>query len=500
MWEYTIHKIQDLVRTKKISIKEITKDVLNHIKNTESSIRAYIHLCDEKKILKAADDIDNMLEGERKDLYGIPMALQDDICTSGVKTTCGSKILENFVSPYDAQVVRNMREENCILLGKTNLDAFGVGASTENSVFYTTHNPLDWKRVPGGSGGAAAVSSGEAFFALGSDTGGALRQSASFCGIVGLKPTYGLVSRYGLITHAPSMAQIGPLTKDVEDCALVLNAIAGYDKKDGTSAAREKEDYRKSLHKDIKGLKIGIITNDLGSKLHEDVKDGIDGAVAIFEGLGAKVDKLQLLHFSYGLPAYLLLSASECSSALARFDGVRYGDRSEDAKTIDDLFIKTRSERFERAEKVWMMLGMYGLKAGHYEEYYEKALKLRTLIQNDFRKAFKKFDIIISPTCPMLPFKIGEKSGNMLQMQQNYIYTAPVNLAGIPAISIPFEFKKELPIGIQIIGDFFKESLILQTAYAFEQSSGWQRRRPDFEKLKKAAHNSVNKVDWKRRG
>ncbi|MBF8984347.1 Asp-tRNA(Asn)/Glu-tRNA(Gln) amidotransferase subunit GatA [Lutibacter sp. B2] len=482
VYKLTAHEVRDKIKNKEISSKEVTESILIHIEKTDPHIGAYVSIRDEIALKRAKKVDKDIADGkEISDLGGIPMAVKDNICTAGMATTCSSKMLQNFIPPYNATVINKIYEKDSILIGKTNMDEFAMGSSTENSAFKITKNPWDTKRVPGGSSGgsAAAVASGEAFFALGSDTGGSIRQPASFCGLVGLKPTYGLVSRYGLIAYASSLDQIGPITKDVEDCALVMNAIAGYDSMDSTSANYKKVDYKKSLVKDVKGLKIGIAKEYFEEGIDYDVKKQVLASIEIFKSLGAEVEEVSLPHTKYALSAYYIIASCECSSNFARFDGIRYGFRAQGYENIKDLFIKNRTEGFGDEVKRRIMLGTYALSAGYYDQYYHKALKIRTLIKRDFDRAFEKFDLLITPTAPTTAFKIGEKTKDTLHMHMSDICTVPVNIAGVPAMSIPCGFKDGLPIGMQIIGNYFDESTILRAAYTFEKNTNYHKERPN---------------------
>ncbi|WZL74053.1 Asp-tRNA(Asn)/Glu-tRNA(Gln) amidotransferase subunit GatA [Clostridiaceae bacterium 35-E11] len=481
LYDLTVHEIMDNLRKKEASAKEVTEATFHRIANVESTIKAYISLCEEKA-LDWADKVDQQIgAGEGiPDLAGVPMALKDNICTKNILTTCASKMLENFIPPYNATVVKKIYAQKSVLIGKTNMDEFAMGSSTEHSAFHITKNPWNISCVSGGSSGgsAAAVASGEAFFALGSDTGGSIRQPASFCGLVGLKPTYGLVSRYGLIAYASSFDQIGPLTKDVEDCALVMNGITGHDKMDMTSVNRGKIDYKKALVRDIKGMKIGVIKEIFQEKMDKGVRQSILRALERLKDMGGIIEEASIPHIKYSLPAYYIMTSSECSSNLARFDGIRYGYRAKEYTDIKDLFMRTRSEGFGEEVKRRIMLGTYALGAGYYEEYYQHALKIRTLIKNDFEKAFKKFDVLITPTTLTTAFKLQERTENPLDMYLSDICTVPANIAGVPAISICCGFQEGLPIGMQIIGKPFNEGTLLRIAYTYEKSTDYHKKRP----------------------
>ena len=419
-------------------------------------------------------------------MAGIPIGIKDNICTKGIKTTCSSKILENFISPYNATVMEKINEENMINLGKLNMDEFAMGSSPENSYFKKTKNPWDLSKVPGGSSGgsAAAVAANMVPWALGSDTGGSIRQPASFCGVVGLKPTYGLVSRYGLIAFASSLDQIGPITKDVTDSAMLLNIIAGHDEKDTTSVDIPKKDYVKALTGNIKGLKIGVPKEFFGEGINEEVKKSIFETVEKYKELGAEVEEFSLDIAKYSLAAYYIIACAEASSNLGRFDGIRYTYRSPNAKTLEEIFKKSRSEGFGAEVKRRIILGTYVLSAGYYDAYYKKAQKVRTMVMNEFNKGFEKYDVIITPTSPVTAFGIGEKSNNPLEMYLADICTVSVNVAGLPAISIPCGVDSNgLPIGMQIIGKKFNEDTILNVAFSIEKEIKFREKyRPEFKK------------------
>jgi len=478
----TIHEACNLLRKKEISCYELVEAVAEQIEKVEKNIHAFITLSIEQAFRNAAK-VDKILSsGETlSPLAGIPMGLKDNICTAGVRTTCASKMLSNFVPPYDATVVLKLKKTGSVLLGKLNMDEFAMGSSTESSYFGETFNPWDLSRVPGGSSGgsAAAVASDEVFFSLGSDTGGSVRQPAAFCGVVGLKPTYGLVSRFGLIEYASSLDQIGPITKDVTDCAMVLSAIAGYDPSDSTSVKTSALDYTDFLIDDVKDFKIGIPREYFGEGLHIEVQKAIQNAVRIFEELGARVEEVSLPSTEYALPAYYIIATAEASSNLARFDGVKYGYRAEHAGDLADLYKKTRSLGFGTEVKRRIILGTYTLSSGYYEKYYLKALKVRTLIKRDFDEVFKSCDIILCPTSPTTAFRIGEKKENPMEMYLSDVYTVPVNLAGLPAISIPCGYDNDgMPIGLQLIGRAFGEGDLIRAAYTFERNTDFHLKKP----------------------
>lgn len=485
--ELTVHELQEKLRNKELTVKEITKAYVDRINEKEKDVQAFVTTLTEEAENKAEEiqkKIDNKeIEGE---LAGIPIGIKDNICTKGIKTTCSSKMLENFVSPYDATVMEKINEENLINLGKLNMDEFAMGGSTEHSYFKGTKNPWNLSRVPGGSSGgsAAAVAANLVPWALGSDTGGSIRQPASFCGVVGLKPTYGLVSRYGLVAFASSLDQIGPITKDVRDSALLLNIIAGHDKKDTTSVNREKIDYTKCLKNDVKGLKIGVPKEFFGEGINSEVKETLQKSIEKYKELGAEIEEFSLDIAKYSLAAYYIIACAEASSNLGRFDGIRYTYRTGEFKNLKELYKKSRSEAFGPEVKRRIILGTYVLSSGYYDAYYKKAQQVRTLVMNKFSKAFEKYDVILTPTSPTVAFGIGTKSENPLEMYLSDICTVSVNIAGLPAISIPCGVNSEkMPIGMQIIGNKFEEEKILNAAYTFEQAVEFRKKyQPEFKK------------------
>lgn len=484
-YNLTIHEVKDLLDKKEISAVDLTNKQLDRIERVEDNVKAFVTITKEEA-LKRAKEIDAKLAKDEKigALAGIPMALKDNMCTDGIKTTCSSKILHNFVPPYNATVTEKLIKEDTILLGKLNMDEFAMGSSTENSGFFPTKNPWDLNCVPGGSSGgsAAAVAAGEAFFTLGSDTGGSIRQPAAFCGVVGLKPTYGAVSRFGLIAFASSLDQIGPFTKDVTDCALVMNAISGYDRKDSTSANVEYPDYTKYLENDVKGMKIGIPKEYFGEGIDKDVEAKIKEAISKLEELGAVVEECSLPHTEYALSTYYIIAPAECSSNLSRYDGVRYGLRH-DANNLVEMFSETRKEGFGDEVKRRIMLGTYALSSGYYDAYYLKALKVRSLIKSDFDKAFEKYDCLLTPTTPSVSFEFGAKK-DPLSMYKQDICTIPVNLAGVPALSMPFGLADNKPVGLQLIGKAFGEGTLLKVAYTLEQNTDQTLIRPNVQEVK----------------
>lgn len=478
----SIYDALDLLKKGEISGKEILDSLFSRIDYVEDKIKAFVTFTRTEAYTRLRDLENSELKTRNSRLIlAIPLAIKDNICTKGVRTTCSSKMLENFIPPYESTVTDRLLKNGYILIGKTNLDEFAMGSSTENSGFFVTHNPWDLDRVPGGSSGgsAAAVAADECLAALGSDTGGSIRQPAAFCGVVGLKPTYGRVSRYGLVAFASSLDQIGPITKNVRDAAILLNIISGHDIMDSTSALKNVPDFIASLGKDIKGLKIGVPEEYFIEGLDHEVEQSVRNAIKEIEKLGAEIIEVSLPHTGYAIATYYILATSEASSNLARYDGVKYGFRAKGDDLID-MYMETRSKGFGPEVKRRIMLGTYALSAGYYDAYYKKALQVRTLIKQDFEEAFKKLDLIVTPTTPTPAFKIGEKISDPLQMYLNDIFTISVNLAGVPAISLPCGFTSSgLPIGLQLIGRDFDEETILRAAYAYEQSTDWHKKRPE---------------------
>lgn len=471
----TAHELQGMLRKGETSSLEITESVFDQIKQEEEKIGAYITLT-EKLAKEQANAVDEMVAHGDKlpSLAGIPIAIKDVICTKNVLTTCGSQILRNFVPPYNATVVKKLNAQKIVMVGKTNMDEFAMGSSTENSSYKVTRNPWDLERIPGGSSGgsAAAVAADEAICSIGSDTGGSIRQPAALCGVVGMKPTYGRVSRYGLIAFASSLDQIGPFTKDVTDCALMMNVVCGHDPKDSTSADLSVPDFTQSLVHDVDGLKIGIPKEYFIEGLDKEVEGKVRTAIDVLADLGAEVQEISLPHTDYAVATYYIIAPAEASANLARYDGVRYGFRAENADNLIDMYKKTRSKGFGTEVKRRIMLGTYALSSGYYDAYYLKAQKARTLIKEDFDKAFEEVDVIITPTSPTPAFKIGEKVDDPLQMYLSDIFTISANLAGIPGISIPCGFTEEnLPVGLQVLADAFDEETLIRVAYTYEQNS-----------------------------
>ena len=480
-YDFTIHEAHQLLKKRELSSVELTKGVLERIHHVEDKVRCFVTITEDAALAQAKDADERIKAGKLSPLTGIPALIKDNMCTRGVKTTCSSKMLENFVPPYDAAVVERLKAAGMVMLGKGNMDEFAMGSSTENSAFFATHNPWDLKRVPGGSSGgsAASVAAGEAVYSLGSDTGGSIRQPAGFCSVVGLKPTYGLVSRHGLVAFASSLDQIGPLTKDATDCALVMNVIAGHDPRDSTSVDQPVPDYTKSLVPDLKGLRIGVPREYFVKGIESGVEQVMRQAIAKLEELGAKVEwEVSLPHTSFALACYYIIAPSEAMANLARYDGVKYGFSARESENMWDAMEKTRQYGFGPEVKRRIMLGTYALSAGYYEAYYLKAQKVRTLISREFAQAFTKYDALITPTSPTVPFRIGEKTDDPLQMYLSDVCTLPINIAGIPGMSMPAGFVDGLPVGMQILGKPFSEETLFRVAYAYEQATGWQKQRP----------------------
>ena len=483
LFQKTIHDLHEMLKKKEVSSVEITKSVFERIEKVEGRIKSYITITKESA-LKEAEAADEIIKNgnEIAPLTGIPLAIKDLLCVEGVEATCGSKMLQGFIPPYDATSIKKLKEQHPVFLGKVNMDEFAMGSSTETSYFGITKNPWNLETIPGGSSGgsAACVAADACIGALGSDTGGSIRQPAALCGIVGLKPTYGRVSRFGLVAFASSLDQIGPMTKDVRDCALLLNIISGKDSRDSTSADVLVPDFTKALEKDVKGLKIGIPKEYFVEGMNEEIEKSIRDGIKLLEGLGAESVEVSLPHTEYAIATYYVLATAEASSNLARYDGVKYGYRAGEKDDLIEMYKKTREEGFGAEVKRRIMLGTYVLSAGYYDAYYRKAQQVRTLIKNDFEDAFKKCDVLITPTSPTAAFKIGEKTGDPLQMYLSDIFTISTNLAGIPGISIPCGFTKDnLPVGLQIMGKNFDEETILQVAYNFEQNTDYHLKKPE---------------------
>ena len=481
LYELTIHEAHDLLTAKKISSVELTTACLEHIKQVEPKVKAIVTTTEELALQKARESDQNISRGNITPLTGIPALIKDNMCTGGIRTTCSSKMLENFIPPYNATVIKKLNAAGMVLVGKANMDEYAMGSSTENSSFFTTHNPWDLSRVPGGSSGgsAAGVAAAEALFALGSDTGGSIRQPAGFCNVTGLKPTYGRVSRYGLVAFASSLDQIGPLTKDVLDSAIVMNVISGHDTRDSTSAPEPVPDYTRGLDGDLKGVKIGIPREYFVEGMDSCVDSTIHTSIDRLKELGASIDwDVSLPHTKYALPVYYIIAPSEASANLARYDGSKYGFSYKDTQSMWEGMEKTKQFGFGAEVKRRIMLGTYALSVGYYDAYYLKAQKVRTLIRRDFDAAFEKYDALVTPTSPTLPFKIGEKADNPLQMYLSDVCTLPINIAGIPAISVPAGFADGLPIGMQIIGKPFSETTLFRIGSAYQQVTDHHKQKP----------------------
>ncbi len=467
------------IKAKEVTVKEALEAVFAQIDKSEERINSYVNLYREEAFQKAEEVQKKIDAGELTGpLAGVPVAIKDNICTKGMTTTCSSKILYNFVPTYTAQAVENLEAAGAVIIGKTNMDEFAMGSTTETSAFGATKNPWNTEHVPGGSSGGscAAVAAEECFYALGSDTGGSIRQPSSFCGVTGLKPTYGTVSRYGLIAYGSSLDQIGPIAKDVTDCATILETITSYDKKDSTSIRRENTDFTSALVEDVKGMRIGIPRDYFGEGLNEEVKEAVLAAARVLEEKGAVVEEFDLSLVEYAIPAYYVIASAEASSNLARFDGVKYGYRTEEYEGLHNMYKKTRSEGFGPEAKRRIMLGSFVLSSGYYDAYYLKALRTKALIKQAFDKAFEKYDVILGPVAPTTAPKLGSSLEDPLKMYLGDIYTISVNLAGLPGISLPCGFDKEgLPIGLQLIADCFEEKKLIQTAYTYEQSRTYKR-------------------------
>jgi len=480
----TLHELRELVHKKEISATDAALSYTRRIGQTEGKVHAFVTLTP-KETLGMAEAADKAIEsGEIAPLTGMPLAIKDNMCIEGVKTTCSSKILENYVPPYESTVTGRLRDAGYTLLGKLNLDEFAMGSSTENSAFQTTRNPWNTDCIPGGSSGgsAAAVAADLCAAALGSDTGGSIRQPASCCGVVGLKPTYGRVSRFGLVAFASSLDQIGPITKCVEDAAIMMNVIGGHDPADSTSANIELPDFTAKLKDGVKGLKVGIPKEYFIEGMDPEVEKTIREAIDVLKKAGAEVVDVSLPHTDYAVATYYILATSEASSNLARYDGVKYGYRAEGFEDLLGMYKKTRSEGFGPEVKRRIMLGTYALSSGYYDAYYKKAQQVRTLVKNDFDEAYKKVDVIATPTSPTPAFKIGEKSDDPLQMYLSDIFTISVNLAGIPGISIPCGFSSTgLPIGMQLLGRHFDEETVLRAAWAYENETDWHTKKPELD-------------------
>jgi aspartyl-tRNA(Asn)/glutamyl-tRNA(Gln) amidotransferase subunit A len=481
LYQMTAHQLHEMLLEKEITSREITESALRRIEEVEGRVHAYITRTPELALEQAKAADKRIREGEAGPLTGIPLAIKDVICTRGIRTTCGSRILENFIPPYDATVTEKLKAAGAVFLGKANMDEFAMGSSTENSYFGPTRNPWDLERIPGGSSGgsAAAVAADECIGSLGSDTGGSIRQPAACCGVVGMKPTYGRVSRYGLVAFASSLDQIGPFSKDIRDTALLLNVISGHEPRDSTSVPLPVPDYTKALVDEVKGMVLGIPRETSGAGVDPEVAASVQKAVGTLEKLGARTVEISLPHSEYALAVYYIIAPCEASSNLARYDGVKYGFRAKGVQDLLDMYRETRWQGFGAEVKRRIMLGTYALSAGYYDAYYLKASRVRTLIRDDFERAFGKCDVIVTPTAPTPAFKIGEKVDDPLQMYLSDIFTIPCNLAGLPGLSLPCGFTRGgLPIGLQILGNHFQEEKILRVAYTFEKNSEDHLRKP----------------------
>ena len=485
LYEYTVHELVEMLEKGEVTSEEITRSYFERIKEIDPKVKAYVSVLEKEAITKAKKVDEDRKAGKPVSKFaGIPIGIKDNMCITGTKTTCSSKMLENFVAPYDATVIEKLNKEDLVYLGKLNMDEFAMGGSTEHSAFFKTCNPWDLERVPGGSSGgsAAAVAANIAPWTLGSDTGGSIRQPASYCGIVGLKPTYGLVSRFGLVAFASSLDQIGPLTKDVTDSAMLLNLIAGYDEKDSTSMEMEPKDYTKALVNDVKGMRIGLPKEYLGEGINEEVKQAILDVAKKYEELGAIVEDCSFEVGQYATSVYYIIACAEASSNLGRFDGIRYGYRTENFENLKDIYKNSRSEGFGPEVKRRIMLGTYVLSSGYYDAYYKKAQKVRTVITNAYNELFGKYDLLLTPTSPTTAFKIGEKSNNPLEMYLADICTVPVNIGGLPGISVPCSLdSKGMPIGFQLVGKAFDEETLIRAAYSYEQNTNFRENKPTFK-------------------
>lgn len=482
LFDQTLHHLHQLLKNRQLSSRELTAALLDRIEAVEPQVNAFITRTADQALQDADQADQRITSGDCQTLTGIPVALKDIFMTKGVRTTCASRMLDNFIAPYDATAWSRMKEQGAVLLGKLNQDEFAMGSSCENSAFGPTRNPWNTACIPGGSSGgsAAAIAARQAIATLGTDTGGSIRQPASHCGCVGLKPTYGRVSRYGVIAYASSLDQVGPMTRDVTDCALLLQVIAGHDPKDSTSVDTAVPDYSAALTGDVKGMKIGLPKEYFIEGLDPAVQQAMDQAIARFRELGAELVPVSLPHTAYAVACYYLIATAEASSNLARYDGIRYGHRTQNPSGLMDLMMQSRAEGFGAEVKRRIMLGTYALSSGYYDAYYLKAQKVRSLIQQDFSAAFKQVDLLLTPTAPTPAFRIGEKTSDPLQMYLSDIFTIPVNLAGICAISLPAGISGDgLPVGLQLVGRPFGEETILRSAYAFEQSTEWHHKKAE---------------------
>lgn len=482
----TAAELQALIHKREVSVKELTESTFTRITEVDGDVHAFLTTTKDEALTRA-EQLDKEPLEDRGPLFGLSIGLKDNIVTKGIKTTCASKMLEDFVPIYDATVVEKVNKAGMVTVGKLNMDEFAMGSTTEHSFFQKTHNPWNLKYVPGGSSGgsAAAVAAGEVLFSLGSDTGGSVRQPASFCGVVGMKPTAGRVSRSGLVAFASSLDQIGPITKTVEDNAFLLGAIAGIDHRDSSSSSQAVPDYRAALTGDIKGMKIAVPKEYLGEGVSAEVKKSVVDALKVLESLGAVWEEVSLPHLKYASPTYYVISSSEASSNLSRFDGIRYGYRPDDAQNLEELYLRSRSEGFGHEVKKRILYGTYALSADYHEDLYVKAMKVRTLIAQDFANVFEKYDVIVGPTSATAPYKIGQLIEESITLYANDILTVPVNLAGVPAISVPCGFSEGLPLGLQIIGKHFDEATLYKVAHAYEQATDFHTSTPDLGEGKK---------------
>jgi len=481
LYQLSIHELQEKIKKGDVTATQVTQSVFDRIDAVEDKVRAYIRLMKDEAFAAAANADEDIKKGDIKPLTGIPIALKDIVCTKGHITTCGSHILHNFVPPYDATVVEKLRDAGAIFIGKANMDEFAMGSSTETSYFGPTRNPWDLERIPGGSSGgsAAALAADECIASIGSDTGGSIRQPAALCGIVGMKPTYGRVSRFGLIAFASSLDQIGPFTKDVEDCAIMMNVLAGYDPKESTSVNAEVPDYRQFVGRDIRGWKIGIPKEYFIEGIDPEISAAIKKAVTVIEHSGGQCVDISLPHTQYCVAVYYIIAPAEASSNLARYDGVRYGFRATDVRELLEMYKESRRQGFGAEVKRRIMIGTYALSAGYYDAYYKKASQVRALIKKDFDEAFKQCDVILTPTTPTAAFNIGEKTDDPLQMYLSDVFTISTNLAGIPGISVPCGFTSGgLPIGMQFLASHFEEGKLIQIASVYERNAKIEKRRP----------------------
>jgi aspartyl-tRNA(Asn)/glutamyl-tRNA(Gln) amidotransferase subunit A len=477
----TVHEARGLLDRREVSSVELTEAALERIDQVDDQVGAFVTVTRELALDQAREADRRIATGDAAPLTGVPMQLKDNMCTRGTRTTCSSRMLESFVPPYDAAVTERLYSQGAVMVGKGNLDEFAMGSSTENSAFFPTHNPWDLERVPGGSSGgpAAAVAAGECLYSLGSDTGGSIRQPGALCGVVGMKPTYGRVSRYGLIAFASSLDQIGPITRDVRDSATVLNAIAGHDPRDSTSITSQVPDYTRALNPDLRGLRIGVPTEYFVEGMDPGVESATREAISVLEGLGAEVSETSLPHTSYALAVYYILAPSECSANLARYDGVKYGFSVKDADSMWDALEKTRQQGFGPEVKRRIMLGTYALSAGYYDAFYLKAQRVRTIIRREFEAAFEEFDALVMATSPSVAFKFGERTQDPVQMYLSDVLTLPANIAGIPGISVPSGQVDGMPVGLQILAAPLQEETMLRVAYAYEQATDWHKLRPE---------------------